>query len=129
MGKILHGVCAGLLLIAHLGFITRGFILARGGGKPQGFDRVARFAAQALLPLTAATGFFAQGSRGIPFFPHPLAGLLPLASIPLVSAGRILLRKGRELPWLLPLLNLFLILVAQGTGLARLLLDNPRPGN
>jgi hypothetical protein len=51
---------------------------------------------------------------------HLLLGLSPLAAILLVLAGRVVLRRRTEWPWLLPALNLTLIAAALATGLAAL---------
>jgi hypothetical protein len=119
MLRFLHLAAAGVLLLAHGTFFFRGLYLRRSGAGPAPIDRLARTLAQILLPLTALTGlarYFLLG--GGPFVPHPLVGLAPLAAVPLVSAGRIVLRRRTEAPWLLPALNLALIAAALATGIA-----------
>lgn len=119
MLRALHLAAAGVLLLAHGTFFFRGLYLRRAGGSPGPLDRVARTLAQVLLLLTPLTGLalYLRPGRG-PFLPHPALGLAPLAAVPLVSAGRILLRRRTEAPWLLPALNLALIAAALATGLA-----------
>ena len=118
MLKIVHLASAGLLAISHCTFLFRAFYLTTTGLKPQGIDRIARALSHILLPVAVVTGIINFiGARGaMHFFPHPLAGFLPLAAVPLVNAGRIILKKRKELPWLLPVINLILILSALITG-------------
>ena len=119
MLRTLHLAAAGVLLLAHGIFFFRGLHLRRSGGSPGPLDRLARMLAQALLLLAPLTGLalYLRSGRG-PFLRHPALGLAPLAAVPLVSAGRILLRRRTEAPWLLPALNLALIAAALATGLA-----------
>ena len=55
-------------------------------------------------------------AAGRPLLPHGLIGLLPVAAIPLVFVLRLALGKRRWLPWLLPALNMVLIIGAMATG-------------
>lgn len=119
MLRALHLAGASILLVSHGVFFFRGLYIGRTGKGPKRLDRIARGLAQAFLPVTAFTGllaFIAKVNRS--FLPHPLVGLLPLLVIPVVFAGRLLLKKKTQAPWLLPALNLGLILAALITGLA-----------
>ena len=127
MVRIAHLVTALALLAAHGTFLGRGLYLRRGGRGPAALDRVARTLSQLLLPLCAflgllastprsASGFSVQASR-LPLL-HLLLGLAPLAAILLVFAGRLVLRRRTEAPWLLPALNLALMAAAMASGFA-----------
>jgi hypothetical protein len=116
--RILHMSSAVLLLAAHTTFFLRGLAIERGAFAPGALDRAARTLAQALLPVTALTGVLRLTAAGSPFLPHGLVGLLPVGAIPVVFFLRIALRKRRQLPWLLPGVNLLLIIGAAVTGFA-----------
>ena len=121
MLRILHLVTALSLLAAHGVFLGRGLYLRRAGRGPAPLDRLLRTLSQLLLPVAALAGllgFRGRGSR--PQLLHLLLGLSPLAAILLVLAGRVVLRRRTEWPWLLPALNLTLIAAALATGLAAL---------
>ncbi len=119
MFQALHAGSAAALLLAHATFLARGIHLRRSGARPRRLDRWARLLSQLLLPATALTGLPAMGQSGpATLLPHVLVGLLPLGAVPLVFFLRVALRRRRELPWLLPVLNLILILAAAGTGVA-----------
>ncbi len=120
MLRTLHLAASGVLLLAHGTFFFRGLRLRRSGESPGALDRLARTLAQVLLLLAPLSGLamYLRSGRG-PFLPHPALGLAPLMAVPLVSAGRILLRRRTEAPWLLPALNLALIAAALATGLAQ----------
>jgi hypothetical protein len=118
MLRIVHLSSAVLLLAAHATFFLRGLSIDRGVFAPTALDRAARTLAQALLPLTALTGVLRLTAAGLPFLPHGLVGLLPVGSIPVVFFLRLALRKRRQLPWLLPAVNLLLIIGAAVTGFA-----------
>lgn len=117
MTGILHLAAAGLLLTVHALFFGRGLAIQRGAFAPQAVDRAARALSQALLPATALTGVLLLPARPRALLPHGLIGLAPLAAIPLASAARLLLHRRTQLPWLLPAVNLALILAALATGL------------
>jgi hypothetical protein len=117
MSRALHLVAACLLLASHSLFFLRGLAIQRGTLKPRTIDRVARSLSQLLLPVTAATGALLLAFHPAGLLPHGLIGLAPLAAIPLVFTGRVLLRRRTQLPWLLPALNLGLIVAALLTGL------------
>jgi hypothetical protein len=119
MLRIAHLATALALLAAHGTFLGRGLYLRRVGQGPAALDRVARTLSQLLLPLCAFLGllvFPARASR--PLLLHLLLGLAPLAAIILVFAGRLVLRRRTEAPWLLPALNLALIAAALASGFA-----------
>jgi len=118
MLRVLHLSSAILLLAAHTAFFVRGLAIDRGTVQPAALDRLARSLAQALLPVTALTGLLRMIAAQTPFFPHGLAGILPVAAIPAVFLVRLALGRRRELPWLLPALNLGLIIGAMATGFA-----------
>jgi hypothetical protein len=125
---ILHVACAAVLLAAHCVFLFRGFAIEAGRITPGKLDHLARSLSQVLLPVTALSGLILKmaGSRagsgsaaGSPSLslPHLLLGLAPLAAIPIVFFGRVLLNKRRQAPWLLPAVNLILLAAAAGTGI------------
>jgi len=134
MLRIAHLATALALLAAHGTFLARGLYLRCAGRGPAALDRAARTLSQLLLPLCAflgllarastpssntprsAPGFSAQASR--PLLLHLLLGLSPLAAILLVFAGRLVLRRRTEAPWLLPAINLALIAAALASGFA-----------
>ena len=119
MVRIAHLVTALTLLAAHGAFLGRGLYLRRAARGPAALDRVARTLSQLLLPISAFLGllaFPAQASR--PLLLHLLLGLAPLAAILLVFAGRLVLRRRTEAPWLLPAINLVLIAAALASGFA-----------
>jgi hypothetical protein len=127
MLRIAHLVSALALLAAHGAFLGRGLYLRRAGRGPAALDRVARSLSQLLLPLCAflgllastprsATGLRSSASRLLVL--HLLLGLAPLAAILLVFAGRLILRRRTEAPWLLPALNMALIAAALVSGFA-----------
>ena len=118
MLRILHLGSAVALLAAHTAFFARGLAIDRGTAQPTSLDRVARSLAQALLPVTALTGLLRMIARQTPFFPHGFVGILPVAAVPAVFLVRLALGKRRQLPWLLPALNLVLIIGAMISGLA-----------
>ncbi len=127
MLRIAHLVTALALLVAHGTFLGRGLYLRRAGRGPAALDQVARSLSQLLLPLCAFLGLLASTPRSAPGFSsqasrllllHLLLGLAPLAAILLVFAGRLVLRRRSEAPWLLPALNLALIAAAMASGFA-----------
>jgi hypothetical protein len=107
----------GVLLLAcfHLLFLLRGIKLTKSGQRPRRIDRIARAGAQILLPVALLTGLPLLAGRPVGF--HCLLGLLPLIAIPGVNAARILLKRRKAWPWLLPVLNMTLIAAAGLTGL------------
>ncbi len=126
MVRIAHLVTALALLAAHGTFLGRGLYLRRAGRGPAALDRVARSLSQLLLPLCAFLGLLASTPRSAPGFSaqasrlllHLLLGLAPLAAILLMFAGRLVLRRRDEAPWLLPAVNLALIAAAMASGFA-----------
>jgi hypothetical protein len=125
---LLHTAFAVVLLAAHAAFMFRGLAIEAGRVTPGKLDRLARSLSQVLLPVTALSGLILRltgsesggGSTGsAPCFSllHLLLGLAPLAAIPLVFFGRVLLKKRRQAPWLLPAVNLILLTAAVGTGI------------
>jgi hypothetical protein len=116
--RTLHLSAAILLLAAHSLFFARGLAIDRGRLQPAPLDRLARSLAQALLPVTALTGLAAMMAMQASFFPHGLVGILPVAAIPAVFLVRLATGRRRQLPWLLPALNLVLIIGAIVSGFA-----------
>ncbi len=115
--KILHLISATILLISHATFFFRGMYIHRTKSKPQKIDYMSRLLSQLTLATTIITGLILLSPRTIHFAIHILFGFLPLVAIPVVFFFRILLRKKKSLPWLLPLLNLIFITVAFVTGI------------
>jgi hypothetical protein len=119
MLRILHLIAALALLAAHGTFLGRGLYLRRAGRGPAALDRAARTLSQLLLPACAFLGLLGFRSReSRPLLLHLLLGLSPLAAVLLVYAGRVILRRRTEAPWLLPALNLALIAAALASGFA-----------
>jgi hypothetical protein len=123
---LLHTACAAVLFLAHGAFLFRGLAIESGRTTPGRLDHLARTLSQVLLPVTALSGLilllYGGGRSGgaaprAAFVPHFVLGLAPLAAIPLVFFGRVILKKRRQAPWLLPAVNLVLIAAALGTGL------------
>jgi hypothetical protein len=116
----LHLAVAALLIAVHSLFLFRGLHLARRAAPPSTIDWLARLAAQIALVGTVITGILrlsGPSRPGAPLLLHAVCGLLPLLAIPLVSLLRLLTALRRTLPWLLPVLNLTLILLAFASGL------------
>jgi hypothetical protein len=117
--RVLHAAFAASLLTAHGTFFFRGLPIESGRIKPGSLDHLARRLSQLLLPLTALSGLIIRlvlaGSSNLSQF-HLLLGLAPLATIPVVFFGRLALKKRRQAPWLLPAVNLILIVAAGVTG-------------
>lgn len=113
---MLHVISGLILFSVHSLFLARALYMIRRHSKPGRIDRLFRLLSMLFLPITAATGFLLLIKSNGTFFPHPLLGILPLAAIPLVNFLRIIFRKKKEAPWLLPVLNLLLILSALITG-------------
>jgi hypothetical protein len=119
---LLHLLTASALLLSHGWFFFGGLSIERGRRAPRRPDRVARTLAQAFLPAAALTGLvFLRGAPGTPRLAHLLLGLAPLAAVAVVGVGRLALKRKRQWPWLLPALNLGLILAAFTTGLLQAL--------
>jgi cytochrome bd-type quinol oxidase subunit 2 len=116
MIKLLHAISGLILFSAHTLFLARALYMVRRHSKPERIDRLFRLLSLLFLPITIATGFLLLIKSNGTSFPHPLLGILPLASIPLVNLLRIIFRKKKEAPWLLPVLNFLLILSALITG-------------
>jgi hypothetical protein len=115
MFSALHAVSVFLLVSSHLVFLLRGIALAGKQRKPRRIDRIARAGAQLLLPVALLTGIpLAAGHR---FALHCLLGLSPLIAIPAVNVARIVVKRRKAWPWLLPVLNMLLIAAAGLTGL------------
>jgi hypothetical protein len=114
---ILHVLCAAVLIPAHAAFLFRGFAIEAGRRKPYKLDRLARGLSQALLPATALSGLILTfaGTAATSVL-HLLLGLAPLAAIPFVFFARVLLKKRTQAPWLLPVINLILLVAAGVTG-------------
>jgi hypothetical protein len=125
--SLLHVACTVALLAAHCAFLFRGLAIEAGRIAPGKFDHLARSLSQVLLPVTALSGLIlklagsgpgggsASGSPSLSLL-HLLLGLAPLAAIPVVFFGRVLINKRRQAPWLLPAVNLILLAAAAGTG-------------
>jgi len=117
--NILHILCAAVLIAAHAIFLFRGLAIEAGRRKPNKLDRLARSLSQALLPAAALSGliltFAGTASSSVL---HLLLGLAPLATVPLVFLGRVLLKKRTQAPWLLPAINLILLAAAGVTGVS-----------
>ena len=116
--SLLHTACAVVLFAAHGAFLFRGLAVEAGRITPGKFDHLARSLSQVLLPVTVLNGLILRlvGSSPAPTALHLLLGLAPLAAIPLVFFGRVLLNKRRQAPWLLPVVNLILLGAAVVTG-------------
>ena len=125
--NLLHIACAAVLLAAHCAFLFRGLAIESGRIKPGRLDHLARSLSQALLPIAALSGLILRLTGGRPggasaagrselSLSHLILGLAPLAAIPLVFFARVLLKKRRQAPWLLPVLNLILLAAAAATG-------------
>jgi hypothetical protein len=125
--RVSHAACAVVLLAAHCAFLFRGLAIESERIKPGRLDHLARSLSQLLLPVTALSGLILRLTAGQPgsgsatgspplSLLHLLLGLAPLAAIPLVFFARVLLKKRRQVPWLLPVVNLILLAAALSTG-------------
>jgi len=115
---IVHLSVASLLLAAHCIFFLRGLYIEARMFEPGKIDRLARSLAQALLPAAALSGVIVLASGApVSLSAHLFVGFAPLLAIPLVFFGRILVKRKTQAPWLLPALNLILIVTAFVTGL------------
>ena len=119
MADEIHLVLAVLLVISHSVFFFRGIFITRKSIKPVLIDKLARFLSHLLLPVTVLSGIPALSAANRTLFPHLFFGILPVVSVPVVQLFRIAVKKRKELPWILPLLNLVLIIAALFTGLWR----------
>lgn len=117
MFKYVHLSFACLLLVFHIVFLARGFLIGVRGTRPKTLDRIARFAAQAALPAAIATGALLSSSiRSLPLA-HGILGVLPVLAIPVARLIRRATKRMRSMPWALPVVNLVFISVAFATGL------------
>ncbi len=117
--NILHILCASVLIAAHAVFLFRGLAIEAGRRKPNKFDRLTRSLSQALLPATALSGLILSFTGTASFSVlHMLLGLAPLAAVPLVFFARVALKKRTQTPWLLPAINLILLVAAGVTGVS-----------
>jgi len=115
--RIIHYASAVVLLIAHTLFLGSGIYISLKKLKPRLIDWAARLTAQISLGTALITGLILLPIRPIPFFPHVFTGLLPLFSIPTAQVVRIIVKKKKALPWILPVINLVLIVIAFITGI------------
>jgi hypothetical protein len=113
---ILHVVCVAALLAAHGIFFFRGLAIEARRFTPKKIDRLARSLSLALLPAAALSGLISGRTSIGSSLLHLLLGLSPLIAVPLVFFGRVLLKKRRQAPWLLPAINLILLFAAALTG-------------
>jgi len=115
--SFLHVLCAVAVIAAHAMFLFRGLAIEAGRRKPNKLDRLALGMSQALLPAAALSGLILilSGTAALSLL-HLLLGLAPLAAIPLVFFGRVVLKKRRQAPWLLPVINLILLVAAGVSG-------------
>ena len=126
--RVLHSTLVTVLVTAHGAFLLRGFAIEAGRINPGKLDHLARSLSQAMLPVAVLSGLIlrltALGADGASAAgPHPLPvlhlllGLAPLAAIPLVFFGRVILKRRRQASWLLPTINLLLLAAAVVTGI------------
>ena len=111
-----HITIALLLLISHSLFLFRGFHLLHTRKTPRTVDRISRFSAQLTLTLTVVTGLTLFVKKNVAFFPHGMVGLIALCLIPATRLARTIIKQKRSLPWILPSVNFFLIVLAMITG-------------
>ncbi|MCK5007177.1 MAG: hypothetical protein KAR73_07295 [Spirochaetales bacterium] len=117
--NILHILFAAILIAAQAIFLFRGLAIEAGRRKPDSLDRLARSLSQALLPAVALSGLILTFTGTASFsLLHLLLGLAPLAAIPFVFFGRVLLKKRTQAPWFLPAINLILLVAAGVTGVS-----------
>ncbi len=118
MLKILHLISAILLAAFHGLYFFRALYLLKIKGRPKRIDKTSRFLAQVLIPVTLVLGLliYTQAVDAGPFLPHGLLGLLPLLAILGMNLGRIFFKRRKRIFWLLPALNMTLILAALLTG-------------
>jgi len=117
--NLLHVLCAAVLIPAHAVFLFRGLAIEAGRRKPNKLDRLTRSLSQALLPAAALSGLILTfAGRASSTVLHLLLGLAPLAAIPLAFFIRVLLKKRTQAPWLLPAINLILLVAAGVTGVS-----------
>ncbi len=112
MNRMIHLICASILIISHGLFLIRSFILIKQHKSPRRADRIILQLSQLFLPLTLITGLITSGVTG--HFPplHVILGISPLFLM-------FLFRKRslrRSHPWRLPLLSGILLAGAFLTG-------------
>ena len=112
----LHLASAAVLFAAHGLFFFRGLAIEARRFSPKRIDRLARSLSLALLPAAALTGLISRRGHITSTLLHLLLGLSPLIAVPLVFFGRVVLKKRRQAPWLLPAINFILLLAAMLTG-------------
>jgi hypothetical protein len=114
----LHVGLAAALIVAHALFFFRGLAIEARKFSPTRLDRLSRGLSQALLPVAALSGLILSVLTATSaHLLHLLLGLAPLAAIPAVFFGRLLVKRRTQMPWLLPAINLILLVAAAATGI------------
>lgn len=116
MSGIIHLISSIILLVIHSFFLFRGFYLIRRGKSPKIYDRISKSMSSILLPVVVVSGLFYYAKSRISLF-HVIVGMFPIVSIISFSIFRILSKKRKLNPWLLPLINYISIIVALCSGL------------
>lgn len=115
--KLIHQASAIILLLSHILFLSRGFWLIVTKEKPEKIDHTARGLSHLFLPIAIISGFLAvlgfSGIRGN----HLIFPLLVIAATFMHFFLRKIILKSKKLPWLLPVINLFLYIGAFLTGM------------
>ena len=111
-----HLLCALGLSLSHGLFLLRGFYLLRQNLSPGTVDRWARNISRICLPLTFLSGLLRGFEPGRGLLLHILPALLIIILTPVHFLMRKFLLKTRRWPWLLPLVNFFLIIWAVVSG-------------
>ena len=114
----IHSIAGCVLLVSHALFFFRALAMRRKGTGPERIDRIARSISHWGLPLVAAVGIAAMGqsngsSESTVRIVHILLGFSPVLAIMIFTVMRPVKIR---VPWLLPLINLVLFVLATLSG-------------
>jgi hypothetical protein len=113
MSPIIHLVTGLILVTAHALFLFRGLAMKRKGIGPTLFDKILRFISHFGLPAALFTGFLTEKAAADHHPFHIVLAVLPIITI---IAFTPFLKFKRQIPWLLPGLNLVFLAAASLSG-------------
>ncbi len=113
MSPIIHLVTGIILVAAHALFLFRGLAMRRNGTGPTSLDKLLRFISHFGLPAALFTGFLTEKATADQHPFHIVLAVLPIITI---IAFTPFLKFRRQIPWLLPGLNLVFLAAAALSG-------------